>query len=291
MTPQVLSPCVGVCAIDQPTGWCLGCGRTSEEIASWQTMGATAQHLCWDELPTRLDTLSVRVRLLPWTVDEIGVWVAETLAKEHGTWVTGVPGAVAEFPCGPRYVEGTEQTPKAVLGFAHKASFRLHLHEKLRAFSFGADQPVVLGVPKTRVKFPVAEALTALGEDNAAIDAQFRGDALFDFGLGRESSRFCVRTNDPDLREALDRQCGKGWPEAMGGIGPLLVSHGPHRVVESMAVRIEVCAPIPAPGTVTPPGAHTHFLPQFMTPGEEGPAGLTLPDYALPMAIYYPKTK
>ena len=31
----VTSPCVRVCVIDGPTGWCLGCGRTLKEIAQW----------------------------------------------------------------------------------------------------------------------------------------------------------------------------------------------------------------------------------------------------------------
>ena len=29
------SPCVDVCAIDETTGFCAGCLRTSEEIAMW----------------------------------------------------------------------------------------------------------------------------------------------------------------------------------------------------------------------------------------------------------------
>jgi hypothetical protein len=29
-------------------------------------------------------------------------------------------------------------------------------------------------------------------------------------------------------------------------------------------------------------------LPQFLAAGEDAPAGLELPDYALPVAIYYP---
>ena len=46
--------------------------------------------------------------------------------------------------------------------------------------------------------------------------------------------------------------------------------------------------PIPAPGAITLQGAHTHFLPEFLKDGEEALAGLALPDYALPVAIYYP---
>lgn len=29
------TPCIRVCAIDGPTGWCLGCGRTLKEITQW----------------------------------------------------------------------------------------------------------------------------------------------------------------------------------------------------------------------------------------------------------------
>lgn len=32
---QPLSPCTGVCRIDEATGWCLGCKRTLAEIADW----------------------------------------------------------------------------------------------------------------------------------------------------------------------------------------------------------------------------------------------------------------
>nr|WP_243412233.1 DUF1289 domain-containing protein [Lysobacter telluris] len=34
----VLSPCIGICALDA-TGHCLGCHRTSSEIARWIQMG------------------------------------------------------------------------------------------------------------------------------------------------------------------------------------------------------------------------------------------------------------
>lgn len=286
----VLSPCVGVCTLDEQTGWCMGCGRSADEIATWQTMSPNEQNACWDELEDRLEQLSVRVRLLPWSVEEVAVWVLNTLQNEHGTWVTGVPGAVAEFPCGPSYVDGSERSSGVITGRAKKASFRLNLHEKLRAFSFGDGQPIVLGMPRVRSTLPVAETVTSLGEDAAAVDGRFSSELLFDFGLGRSSSRFCIRTKEPELLSALEKHSGEAWPGVMSTIGPILVAHGPHRVVESALARIEVYAPIPAPGTTTPPGAHTHFLPQFLKSGEDTPAGLTLPDFASPVAIYYPKT-
>lgn len=285
-----LSPCIGVCTLDEQTGWCMGCGRSGDEIAAWQTMSPDEQNACWDELEDRLEQLSVRVRLLPWSAEEVADWVSNTLRNEHGTWVTGVPGAVAEFPCGPSYVDESERSSSVITGRAKKASFRLKRHEKLRAFSFGDGQPIVLGMPKVRSTLPVAETVTSLGADAAAIDGRFSSEFLFDFGLGRSSSRFCIRTSEPELLSALEKQCGEAWPSVMSTIGALLLAHGPHRVVESALARIEVYAPIPAPGTTTPPGAHTHFLPSFLKSGEETPAGLTLPDFALPVAIYYPKT-
>lgn len=32
---EVQSPCIGVCAIDEITGFCQGCFRTLEEIRGW----------------------------------------------------------------------------------------------------------------------------------------------------------------------------------------------------------------------------------------------------------------
>ena len=106
-------------------------------------------------------------------MEEVAVYVLNTLKNEHGTWVTGVPGAVAEFPCGPSYVDESERSSSVITGRAKKASFRLKLHEKLRAFSFGEGQPIVLGMPKVRSTLTVAETVTSLGADDAAMQAWF----------------------------------------------------------------------------------------------------------------------
>jgi len=33
--PEVASPCVSICEMDKKTGFCSGCYRTLEEIATW----------------------------------------------------------------------------------------------------------------------------------------------------------------------------------------------------------------------------------------------------------------
>ncbi|MES2013878.1 MAG: DUF1289 domain-containing protein [Pseudomonadota bacterium] len=35
---RVESPCIGVCAIDESNGFCLGCYRTVDEIKAWFDM-------------------------------------------------------------------------------------------------------------------------------------------------------------------------------------------------------------------------------------------------------------
>ena len=288
MAPLQHSPCVGVCTLDGATGWCLGCGRSGDEVAGWIAMSDAERLACWRDLPQRLERLSVAAHLLPWSVERIANWVGTMLTAGSGTWVVGVPGALAEFPCGRDEAMRVARGPDAVLGRAERGVFRLGLHEKLRAFAFGRTGPIVLGLPKARIVLPVADTVTLLGADHKAVDAQHREQLLFDFGLGRQGSRFLIRTGEPALAASLRAQCGSPWPEVMAAIGPTILAHGPHRVVESALARIEVLAPIPAPGARTPPGAHTHFLPEFLKDGEEAPAGLALPAYALPVTIYYP---
>ena len=47
------SPCVDVCAIDDDTGWCIGCGRSMNEIATWATMGDALRAKILTELDAR----------------------------------------------------------------------------------------------------------------------------------------------------------------------------------------------------------------------------------------------
>jgi len=57
---NISSPCILVCAMDEETGFCFGCGRSRSEIADWITMGeATRMHIM-DSLPARLETMEPR---------------------------------------------------------------------------------------------------------------------------------------------------------------------------------------------------------------------------------------
>jgi uncharacterized protein len=50
MTP---SPCINVCRMDAATGWCEGCQRTLQEIATWSTLADADKRAVWQALPAR----------------------------------------------------------------------------------------------------------------------------------------------------------------------------------------------------------------------------------------------
>jgi len=50
---EVDSPCVKICVIHPASGLCIGCFRTTDEIASWSTMEPQARRTLVAELPDR----------------------------------------------------------------------------------------------------------------------------------------------------------------------------------------------------------------------------------------------
>lgn len=54
---QVLSPCVNICKLDPRTGWCIGCGRTGDEIARWSAASDAERAIILAPLAERLAIL------------------------------------------------------------------------------------------------------------------------------------------------------------------------------------------------------------------------------------------
>jgi predicted Fe-S protein YdhL (DUF1289 family) len=269
-------------------GWCLGCGRTGDEIASWIGLDDASRLAIWNELPARLDQLAVRARLLPWTRDELKRWIISTLTDWKGTWVTGVPGAVAEFPVRPERAIEIEVNDAAIEAQATDAHLRLTLHDKLRGFAFAGAGPIVLALPRNRATLPHVQGFTPLGVDRDAVDSRHRTHELFDLGLGRQCCRFMLRASSAAFADVVRRHEGKALGRLLRDAGAAIRKESPHRVVESALARIEVFARIPLPEEKSPEGAHTHLLPSFLESGAELPAGLAIPAFACPIAIYYP---
>lgn len=48
------TPCIHVCSIDPATGFCMGCGRTIEEIGAWMSYSDAERTRLTSILPARL---------------------------------------------------------------------------------------------------------------------------------------------------------------------------------------------------------------------------------------------
>ena len=56
------SPCIDVCRIDEKTGWCEGCLRTIDEIATWGALDPATRRDILDRLPERWNQVVGPVR-------------------------------------------------------------------------------------------------------------------------------------------------------------------------------------------------------------------------------------
>ncbi len=251
-------------------------------------MSESQRDAVWEKLPKRLAELSVRVRLLPWIREELVDWVRDSIAARQGTWVVGAPGATGEFPSADSAPIDLHAEDGVVTARRPDAAFRLAVNEKVRAFAFSKGGAIVLGLPRGRAVLSSGSSLQSVGPDTGAIDETHRGDALFDLGIGRRYTRFCVRTSDASLVSSLSDHDRRHWSDFMPIMLDRFIAASPHRVVESAAARIEIYGTIPKPGQSSPHGAHSHFLPEFLRSGEEIAASLAPPDYVAPIAIFYP---
>jgi predicted Fe-S protein YdhL (DUF1289 family) len=293
-TKTIPSPCIGICTMDEALGFCLGCGRTGDEIAEWSTADDIRRSAIWAVLPERIDALGIAITRLPWPHGRIAEFVAESLGQRSGAWVLGCFGATAEFNCRhdePCDVSVSGETITAASG---RGALQLTIGEKVRALRLRAlhSRPgyraIFLVVPKERANLPVATTLTSLGRDEGAIRPECRNDLLFDLGLGRSDLRFCVRTAAADLLDSLNQASGLPLLDVLRDAGATILRHSPARVVESPLGRAEIYTPIPPPGGQSPDGPHTHLLPGYLTSGRATPPCIDLPPVYAVGATFYP---
>ncbi len=55
---RVPSPCINICDLDRTGKWCLGCGRSVDEITGWLHADDVQRQTILDELPDRLMRLN-----------------------------------------------------------------------------------------------------------------------------------------------------------------------------------------------------------------------------------------
>jgi predicted Fe-S protein YdhL (DUF1289 family) len=59
---DIETPCVKICVVDPETGYCVGCGRTRGEIASWLGLDTGARRTIMAGLDERVRTLTLAKR-------------------------------------------------------------------------------------------------------------------------------------------------------------------------------------------------------------------------------------
>ncbi len=47
------SPCINICRMDESSGYCVGCARSIDEIASWSLLDDGQKRAVWALLPHR----------------------------------------------------------------------------------------------------------------------------------------------------------------------------------------------------------------------------------------------
>lgn len=132
-------------------------------------------------------------------------------------------------------------------------------------------------------------AIRCLGPDAEALRSEDREGLLFDIGVGIGDVRFCLRTQNPELIDALREAEGADplGPRAAASHA-LAVKLSPPRIAISPLARIEVYAPIPPPGGQSPLGPHTHLLPRLVASRRTHSANAPVPAGLQPVLMMHP---
>jgi hypothetical protein len=153
--------------------------------------------------------------------------------------------------------------------------------------SWGHTLAVCLPMPENAHR----GVIKSLGQDTEAVRAEDREAAIFDLGAGIGHVRFCLRTQDQGLINAL---LGMQNQDVFGPDGGALMAEvmraQPHRVMISPVGRIEVFAAIPLPGGESPAGPHTHLLPQLVRLERTHDSNAPIPPGFQPVLMFHPRS-
>ena len=89
-------------------------------------------------------------------------------------------------------------------------------------------------------------------------------------------------------QDTLNAALGAAFPASLSRIGGALLAAQPVRVIETGLGRMEVSSSIPAPAGRSPPGPHTHLLPDHIATGHAMSAGMDIPKAYSPGAVFCP---
>jgi len=186
------SPCVGICRLDDATGWCLGCARDTNELGRWRDLSPAEQARIWADLPRCKAILGLSFRLSPWFGAPLLAELIRLARKSKTGWSIGVYGAGAEFATRCDAVLEIEVGEESLILRTPGGALRLRPPAGTRMFELvgpsGRVERLVLALHRSRLSGIPAIGVTELGADEDAIEPTRRNERLFDLGLVARSS-------------------------------------------------------------------------------------------------------
>ena len=221
------------------------------------------------------------------------------LNDRASSWSIGGYGAIAEFHWlpddNPEDDSGDDSGGLQVVTEAGALSLRLredvvpHAYQGLSRHPDRWLQGIALCLPWRRARRGARAVLTELGPDRHAIRGRDRDAVLFDLGLALPHVDACVRSDSPELLQALRAGCGRSLLEPGNAVMPAIIEASPHRVFSSQLGRVEVYQRIGRAGQPTPLGPHTHVLPRLLAAQRASAEDNDAPAYHRACAYLYPK--
>lgn len=230
---------------------------------------------------------------------ELADMLSTHLKDPEAGWSMGTFGAIAEFHQDPgeapvvdapeKFCRATERggvriDPACVADLVPVA------YEVLSPRAHRWSHAVALCLPEGDARRDARALLTELGPDERAIRPGDRHGILFDMGLSLPQCDFCIRTEDIGLLEVMRRCVGRSLFEADNPAMRAILKAHPHRVAVTAIGRVEVYQKIGGPDTggISPPGPHTHVLPQLLRSGRTHSANTPIPPGLLPLGSLHP---
>ncbi|MEL7543539.1 MAG: hypothetical protein AAGJ70_07175 [Pseudomonadota bacterium] len=225
--------------------------------------------------------------------------IAAALTDPEVGWSMGSFGALAEFhqDCGepdqPTQLHGLSRaTDRGAIHLKETAPGACTpvAYEQLSKNRERWGQGLALCLPRETAQGARRTTLTKLGPDDEAIREVDQGAQLYDMGLDLQQCDFCIRTRDAELISILDENEGRSLFEAYNPAMGAVLRHHPHRVARTPLGRVEVFQKIGGSDTggKSPPGPHTHVLPNLMRANKTHAANITVPDGLIPCAYLHP---
>lgn len=232
-------------------------------------------------------------------MSELADVLSTHLKDPEAGWSMGTFGAIAEFHQ-DRGEALVVDTPDVFCRATERGGLRIEparladivpvAYEALSPRAHRWSHAVALCLPEADARREARTVLTELGPDKAAVRPGDREGILFDMGLSLPQCDFCIRTDDVALVEILRRCAGRSLFEPDNPAMPAILKAHPHRVAVTAIGRVEVYQKIGGPDTggVSPPGPHTHVLPQLLRSGRTHSANTPIPKGLMPLGSLHP---